>query len=131
MKLLCVSFFKLRMVIAFLLKICFRHCVPTSVASSGFLVVSAVAADSKTIYDEIVRGKVGGEYRRCQNARIQNVFGGVTSADFVANDDMQQRCSGQNSASVEDLRKDILSKIVNNVLKIPPIKAVHKVNIGD
>lgn len=90
-------------------------------------VVSAVA-DGKKIYDEVIRGKVGGEYRRCQNARIQNVFGGVSSADFVANEDMQQRCSGPSSVSIDELRKDILSKIVDGVLKVPPIKVAHELN---
>lgn len=90
-------------------------------------VVSAVT-DGKTIHDEVIRGKVGGEYRRCQNARIQNVFGGVTSAGFVANDDMQQRCSGPSSASLEDLRKEVFSKIVDGVLKVPPIKVAHDLN---
>lgn len=82
----------------------------------------------KQIYDEVVRGKVGGEYQRCQNARIQNVFGGVSSAGFVANDDMQQRCSGPSSASMEDLRKDVFSRVVDSVLKVPPIKLVHELN---
>lgn len=90
-------------------------------------VVSAVT-DGKTIHDEVIRGKVGGEYRRCQNARIQNVFGGVTSAGFVANDDMQQRCSGPSSASMEDLRKDVFSKITDGVLKVAPIKIAHELN---
>ena len=90
-------------------------------------VVSAVA-DGKTIYDEVIRGKVGGEYRRCQNARIQNVFGGVSSAGFVANDDMQQRCAGPSSASIDELRKEIFSKVVDGVLKVPPIKVAHEIN---
>lgn len=94
---------------------------------SGY-VVSAVA-DGKTIYDEVIRGKVGGEYRRCQNARIQNVFGGVSSAGFVANDDMQQRCAGPSSASIDELRKDVFSKVVDGVLKVPPIKVAHELNL--
>jgi len=91
-------------------------------------VVSAIV-DGKTIHDEVIRGKVGGEYNRCQNARIQNVFGGVSSAGFVANDDMQRRCNNSSSAvSMEDLRKDIFSKVVDSVLKIPPIQVVHDLN---
>ena len=90
-------------------------------------VVSAVA-DGKTIYDEVIRGKVGGEYRRCQNARIQNVFGGVSSAGFVANNDMQQRCAGPSSVSIDELRKEIFSKVVEAVLKVPPIKVAHELN---
>ena len=90
-------------------------------------VVSAVA-NGKPIYDEVIRGKVGGDYRRCQNARIQNVFGGVSSAGFVANDDMRHRCAGPSSASIDELRKEIFSKVVDGVLKVPPIKVVHELN---
>jgi hypothetical protein len=90
-------------------------------------VVSAVA-DGKTILDEVVRGKVGGEYRRCQNERIQNVFGGVSSAGFIANDDMQSRCSGPSSISVEDLRKEVLTKVMEGVLDVPTIKAAQDLN---
>ena len=68
-----------------------------------------------------MRGKVGGTYARCENARIQNVFGGVTSAGFVANDDMQRRCNGQRSVQVEDLRRDVLSKILESVKNVPQI----------
>ena len=92
----------------------------------GF-VVSALA-DGKVIYDELIRGKVGGEYRRCQNSRIQNVFGGVSSAGFVANDDMERRCAGPSSASIEELRKEIFSKVMDGVLKVPPIKVAHELN---
>ena len=74
------------------------------------------------------RAPVGGEYRRCQNDRIQNVFGGVSSAGFVANEDMQRRCSGPNSLSMDELRRDIFSKIVDGVLKVPPIKIAHEMN---
>lgn len=90
-------------------------------------VISAVSG-GKTIHDEVIRGKVGGEYRRCQNARIQNVFGGVSTADFVANNDMQQRCAGPGSASIDELRKVVYSKVVDGVLKVPPIKTAHDLN---
>jgi hypothetical protein len=90
-------------------------------------VVSAFA-DGKSIYDEVIRGRVEGQYRRCQNARIQNVFGGVSSAGFAANNDMQQRCSGPSSASIEKLREDVFSKVVDSVLMVPPIKVVHELN---
>ena len=82
--------------------------------------ITAVANGEK-IHDDLVRGKVGGTYARCDNARIQNVFGGVTSAGFVANDDMQRRCNGQQSVQVEDLRRDVLSKILASVQNVPQI----------
>lgn len=90
-------------------------------------VVTALA-EGKTIHDEVVRGKLGGEYRRCQNARIQNVFGGVTSAGFVANSHMEQTCAGQNAVSMDALRSEVFSKLVDGVLKVRPIKAVHDLN---
>jgi hypothetical protein len=84
--------------------------------------------DGRTICEEVIRGKVEAEYRRCQNARIRNVFGGITSANFVANKDMQQRCSGPTSVSMEDLRKEVFLEIADGVLKIPPIKTAHELN---
>lgn len=90
-------------------------------------VINATLND-KAIHDEVVRGKVGGDYRRCQNARIQNVFGGVSPASFVANPDMQQRCSGSNSVSIDDLRKQVLAKLAQGVLNVAPIKMVHELN---
>lgn len=92
----------------------------------GYVVTAS--DNGKQIYDEVVRGKVGGDYRRCQNSRIQNVFGGVSSADFVANDDMKQRCSGSTTISMENLRNDVFSKVVESVVKIPPIKLVQELN---
>ncbi|MFA6498004.1 MAG: hypothetical protein WC256_05695 [Desulfurivibrionaceae bacterium] len=91
-------------------------------------VVSA-ELDGKTIYDEVIRGRVGGEYQRCQNARIQNVFGGVTSASFEANDDMKDRCNGISSISMQDLRNEVLSKVVEGVSMVPTIKLAQKLNL--
>ena len=93
-------------------------------------VVTAVT-DGKKIHDEVIRGKVGGEYRRCQNTRIQNVFGGVSPASFVANGDMQQRCSGPSSASIDELRREVLSKVADGVLQVPPIKVANALNLSD
>lgn len=92
----------------------------------GYIVKAEI--NGKLIHDELVRGKVGGEYRRCQNARIQNVFGGTTPAGFIANADMQQKCNDHPILSIEMLREEVLSKIVDSVLKIPPLKAIHEVN---
>jgi hypothetical protein len=92
----------------------------------GYIVTST--ENGVSMNESIVRGKVGGEYRRCQNTRLQNVFGGVSSAGFVANDDMQRRCSGPSSASIEDLRGEVLLKIVESVMRIPSIKVVHELN---
>jgi hypothetical protein len=92
----------------------------------GYVITAVV--DNKTVHDEIVRGKVGGEYQRCQNQRIQNVFGGVSPAGFEANDDMRHRCSGPNSNSIDELRSQVLLRLAEGVLKVPSIKAVHDLN---
>ncbi len=92
----------------------------------GYVVMAV--KENNTIFDKLIRGKVGGEYRRCENERIQNVFGGVSPAKFVANDDMRQRCSGQNSISIDELRAEVLSIIAEEVLKIQPIKTTHDLN---
>ena len=92
----------------------------------GYVVTAVV--DGKVVCDEVVRGKVEAEYSRCQNARIQNVFGGVSSAEFVANDDMQRRCSIPSPVSMEVLRDEVLSKIALGVLKVPSIKSAHELN---
>lgn len=92
----------------------------------GYVITASSAG--QTIHDEVIRGKVGGEYRRCQNDRVQNVFGGVTSAGFVANDDMQRRCSGSSAVSIEGLRAEVLSKVAEGVLKVLPIKTAHELN---
>lgn len=90
-------------------------------------VVDAIS-EGKTIYEKVIRGKVGGEYQRCQNARIQNVFGGVNPATFVANDDQKQRCSGPSATSLDQLRNEVLSKVVEGVREVPAIKAAESLN---
>ncbi len=90
-------------------------------------VITAVA-DNKTVYDKLVRGKVEREYKRCQNKRIQNVFGGVNSAGFIANDDMKNRCSGQSSLDINDLRGEVFSILVEGILSVPSIREVHDLN---
>lgn len=87
-------------------------------------IVSAIK-ENITVYEEIVRGNIKRTYLRCENARIQNVYGGETIAEFIANDDMQRRCSRPSNVSMEMLRKEVLSKIVDEVSKIPSIQAVQ------
>ena len=90
-------------------------------------VVTAIA-EGKTVNEDVVRGKVGGEYRRCENARIQNVFGGETSAGFTANSDMEQRCNGSRAVSMDELRKQVLGKVVDGVANVPSIKLADDLN---
>lgn len=79
--------------------------------------------------ETILRGKLGGTSRKCENPRIVNVFGGVSSAGFVANNDMESACSGQNEISMDALRSELLGKIANDVLATPEISEVHSMNL--
>jgi hypothetical protein len=90
--------------------------------------VITVKEEDAVIYDEIVRGNVNQEYSRCQNARIRNVFGGIKPANFVANRDMESRCNGPSSASLEELRRRVYSVVADEVLKVQPIESVHNLN---
>ena len=106
----------------------FRYELVTGGAEIDYGYVVTAMRDGAKIYEQVVRGKVGGESRRCINARIQNVFGGITSAGFVANSDMANRCSGSSFVSIDSLRKDVFSKLVEGVLNVPSIKVVHAMN---
>ncbi len=91
--------------------------------------VITVRTGDTAIHEEIVRGTESQTAVRCQNARIVNVFGGVQPASFVANTDMQQRCSGsQNSFSLDGVRTLVLDHIRDGLLKAAPIARVHGLN---
>ena len=79
------------------------------------------------ISSELVRGNESHSNSRCQYQRIQNVFGGSQPAGFIANDDMQSKCSGY-SKNIDSLRNDIYLKISEKVLNIPDVKKVHNLN---
>lgn len=106
----------------------FIYDVVSGGAEIEFGYVVSATMDGKLVHDEVVRGKVGGGYQRCQNARIQNVFGGVSSAGFVANDDMQKRCTVPNSASLDELRALVFSRVAASVRKVPSIKNAEEMN---
>lgn len=67
--------------------------------------------------DKVFRDRVSKTYQSCENARIVNVFGGIQRAEFVANQDMSNRCSGSSSRpSPSDSRAEIIAKLVDEVL---------------
>lgn len=78
--------------------------------------------------EKIIRGKVGGSHSRCQNQRIQNVFGGTSAAGFIANDDMRLQCAGLPEQSMDDLNNQVLNKIVESILEIPAVRSVDEAN---
>jgi len=90
--------------------------------------VLTISQNKKKIHEDVIRGKTGGEYRRCQNARIQNVFGGITPASFSANSNMESRCGGASSISMDDLRTKAFGEIVKGILKVDTINNIHLAN---
>ena len=80
------------------------------------------------ISEELVRGKESYNIIRCQNKRIQNVFGGVSSAGFDANDDMRRKCNSSSTGSSNEIREKVISILVNKVSSIPDIERVQKLN---
>ena len=73
--------------------------------------------------DQLIRERVSHSWTACSNARIQNVFGGVQPATFVANDHQVSTCSGNSGeVSSDKLRDSALEKIVAVIGKIPPIQ---------
>lgn len=85
--------------------------------------VVTVSKNGKVSSEDVVRGKVGGEGGKCQNARIQNVFGGVSAANFTANDHMRGKCAASPPLQLSDLRNQVLKKVTGAVGKVPEIIA--------
>jgi hypothetical protein len=102
----------------------YQYDVTTSGASIDYGYVVAVEGLNLPRYEKVVRGTLTSEGTQCANARIHNVFGGVTSAGFVANDDMARRCSSGSARSLEDLRSTIFEEVVNAVAESAQIKPI-------
>jgi hypothetical protein len=81
------------------------------------------------LQEDVLRGKLGGAFRKCENPRIVNVFGGVSSAGFIANSDMESACSGKREVSMDSLRSELLGKISADVLGMPEISEIHSMNL--
>lgn len=74
-------------------------------------------------FDRLVRKTASREWHSCSNARIQNVFGGIQPASFVANDHMQQVCSSSAApASPSAVRDQALDDVVQVIREIPAIR---------
>lgn len=101
----------------------------TSGAAIDYGYVVTVTENGAKVHEEIVRGTATQNAVRCQNARIVNVFGGVQPANFVANPDMQQRCGGsQTPVSLDQIRGQVMDRILDGVIKAAPIARVHSLN---
>ncbi len=79
--------------------------------------------NSRTLLDELVRDTLTEKYVNCKNQRIVNVFGGSNPANFVANSDMQSRCSGagRSPISTKDLRNRALTALIDRISSIKEI----------
>lgn len=93
----------------------------------GYLII--IQPQAKKSREMIVRGKVGGQYIECRNARVQNVFGGVERADFIANQDMSNRCTGNSEISRDSLRSLVFDRVVSAIREIEEFKAIHQRNL--
>jgi hypothetical protein len=83
------------------------------------------AAKGHAPFNKLIRDKTARAWRSCSNARIQNVFGGVQPASFVANDHMQQICSGGGSpVGIDALRDDALEAILKAIREVPAVSKV-------
>jgi hypothetical protein len=96
--------------------------ISRSGASIDYGYVVTVEEPSAQRFEKLVRGTATGEQIHCSNARVQNVFGGVQGADWVANSDMAARCHGGNGKSVNELREEILREVVNAATQAPQLK---------
>jgi hypothetical protein len=77
------------------------------------------------ISEEIVRGRVHSNSVSCRNPKIQNAFGGVLPSGFVANEDMQRRCSNNESKTPDELKNDVYKEVLKGVLRIPGINSIN------
>lgn len=57
-----------------------------------------ITRGGNTVFEDSVSGTAKADYGFCTDARIQNVFGGIEPAPFIANSDMQQRCTQKQEA---------------------------------
>ncbi|MGT2495037.1 hypothetical protein ACU4GD_43325 [Cupriavidus basilensis] len=67
---------------------------------------------------DLLRDTINRTYSACSNSRIVNVFGGVSAADFVANDSMRADCSGS-ATDISQLRKEVEGLLVEALAKQP------------
>jgi hypothetical protein len=102
--------------------------ITTSGAEIEYAFAVKGTQNEKVLSDELIRDRVRSTSVSCTNARIQNVFGGVQRADFVANDDMQRRCNSGSGQSLDALRNDVLKRVAEQVGALGPIALVQHLN---
>jgi hypothetical protein len=85
--------------------------------------VVRVSQKGRVYTDELIRGTLSARFVNCSNPRIVNVFGGTKRADFIANNDMQSRCSGStiSSPSIQNLRSRVFDEIIQKIISTEPL----------
>lgn len=81
------------------------------------------------VAESVVRGKLGGAFQKCENARIVSDMNGIVPANFTANDDMRRACGGEAEVTIESLRRQLLTKISTAITALPGISAVDSQNL--
>ncbi len=74
-----------------------------------------IGRGGRIVYEDRVSGTAKADFGFCTDARIQNVFGGVEPAPFIANSDMQQRCTQRQEADRGDAYKaiaDVIARVI-------------------
>jgi hypothetical protein len=81
------------------------------------------------LVSEKISGQEKKEYSFCNNARIRNVFGGVSPATFVANPHMQSMCtSDTKSVDTEEVYANVIKALGSRIITMHPI--YDRVNYG-
>lgn len=93
--------------------------------------ITAFNENDQKIYNKLIRNNISETYKRCQNQRIQNVFGGVEKATFIANKNMERECNNGNSdVDIDALRLRINYEIIDGIRLILPIQTALKAGIS-
>lgn len=78
--------------------------------------------DGDELVNKKIKGKKEEKYSYCTNTRIRNVFGGISPAQFIANEDMRYRClSDKRSVDTEKVYGEVMEEVANKILELQPI----------
>lgn len=99
----------------------YMYDISATEASIDYGYVVSVEGGDAPKYENVVRGTLKSESVRCSNARIQNVFGGTTSAGFVANEGMSRRCQSGGGKSLDELRREIMQDVIVALAQAPQL----------
>lgn len=85
--------------------------------------ITAFNGNGEIIYNKLLRDNIRKTYNNCINRRIQNVFGGIQNASFIANSQMENECGGNNNkVSLRDLQQMVFALLLDEIKMIESIK---------